>query len=130
MISDVERLPTMGQFNFQRIIHIFLNILHTKVFIRKTTIDCHQNCLRTRSSYHKNQILKCYLVGVAPFLSFSWSLEKGILPQKQATKSKHSCPEWTHCCMKCPQILREKTSSQKSHETTVQALASQLHFFF
>jgi len=20
---------------------------------------------------------------------------------------------WVHCCMKCPQILREKTSSQK-----------------
>ena len=35
------------------------------------------------------------LVGVAPFLSLSWSLEKGILPHKQATKRKHFCPEWT-----------------------------------
>ena len=32
----------------------------------------------------------------------------------------------THCCMKCPQILREKTSSQKSHGI---ALRIQWHFF-
>ena len=31
-----------------------------------------------------------------------------------------------HCCMKCPQILREKTSSQKSHGI---ALRIQWHFF-
>ena len=36
-----------------------------------------------------------------------------------------NCPD-LHCCMKCPQILREKTSSQNSQGI---ALRIQWHFF-
>ena len=82
---------------------------------------CREPCRSHKSIWKRNDII--YTQG-DPLLPLSGFYK---LPQNMTQGSIiGGGTEMTHCCMKCPQILREKTSSQKSHGIV---LRIQWHFF-